>query len=281
MATAPKHLDRSLDMYLREINRTPILTPEEEVELAKRVKQGDKAAVDKLTEANLRFVVSVAKQYTNMGLSLEDLINEGNLGLIRAVRRFDETKGYKFISYAVWWIRQAILQALAEQSRIVRVPLNKAGVLHKIGKVMHSLRQEYGREATPDEIAGELDMSVSELNETMKISRTHLSLDAPFSPDAEGTLMDVIEDNVTLPPDEVYMRKARAQEINRAVASLSPREARIISLYFGLHGEGPYTLEQIGKEMNLTRERIRQLKERAIRRLRHASRSKRLKAFLN
>jgi RNA polymerase primary sigma factor len=276
-----KRVESSLDMYLKEINKTPILTQEQEIALAKRVKQDDKEAIDQLTKANLRFVVSVAKQYMNMGLSLEDLINEGNIGLMRAVRRFDETRGYKFISYAVWWIRQAILQALAEQSRIVRVPLNKAGMLHKIGKVSRDLRQEYGREATSDEIADELDMSVNELNETMKISRSHLSLDAPFSQEGDGCLMDILEDDVNLSPDEVVMRKSRTDEINRAISTLSEREARIISLYFGLHGEGPYTLEQIGKEMNLTRERIRQLKERAIKRLRHASRSKRLRAFLN
>jgi len=273
--------DRSLDLYLREIGETPLITAEEEVELAKRIKQGDQEALEKLTKANLRFVVSVAKQYQNQGLSLADLINEGNIGLIKAAKRFDETRGFKFISYAVWWIRQAILQALAEQSRIVRLPLNRVGTLHKIGKISSSLEQEYGREPSPDEIAKELELSAVEVSDTLKISNTHLSLDAPFSVSEDNSLMDVLEDEFQPAPDEALLNESLKLEIERALDTLSPREAEVINLYFGLNQEKALTLEEIGARFNLTRERVRQIKEKAIRRLRHASRSKSLRAYLN
>jgi RNA polymerase primary sigma factor len=273
--------DRSLDLYLREIGETPLITAKQEVELAKRIKLGDQLALEKLTKANLRFVVSVAKQYQNQGLSLADLINEGNIGLIKAAKRFDETRGFKFISYAVWWIRQAILQALAEQSRIVRLPLNRVGTLHKIGKISSSLEQEYGREPSPDEIAKELELSAVEVSDTLKISNSHLSLDAPFSISEDNSLMDVLEDEFQPAPDEDLLSESLRLEIERALDSLSPREAEVINLYFGLNSEKALTLEEIGARFNLTRERVRQIKEKAIRRLRHASRSKSLRAYLN
>ena len=273
--------DRSLDLYLREIGETPLITAEEEVELAKKIKLGDQSALEKLTKANLRFVVSVAKQYQNQGLSLADLINEGNIGLIKAAKRFDETRGFKFISYAVWWIRQAILQALAEQSRIVRLPLNRVGTLHKIGKISSSLEQEYGREPSPDEIAKELALSAVEVSDTLKISNSHLSLDAPFSVSEDNSLMDVLEDEFQPAPDEALLDESLRLEIERALDTLSPREAEVINLYFGLSQEKALTLEEIGARFSLTRERVRQIKEKAIRRLRHASRSKSLRAYLN
>ena len=273
--------DRSLDLYLREIGETPLITAQQEVELARRIKQGDQLALEKLTKANLRFVVSVAKQYQNQGLSLADLINEGNIGLIKAAKRFDETRGFKFISYAVWWIRQAILQALAEQSRIVRLPLNRVGTLHKIGKISSSLEQEYGREPSPDEIAKELDLSAVEVSDTLKISNSHLSLDAPFSVSEDNSLMDVLEDEFQPAPDEDLLTDSLKMEIEKALDSLSAREAEVINLYFGLNTEKALTLEEIGTRFNLTRERVRQIKEKAIRRLRHASRSKSLRAYLN
>jgi RNA polymerase primary sigma factor len=273
--------DRSLDLYLREIGETPLITAEEEVQLAKRIKLGDQDSLEKLTKANLRFVVSVAKQYQNQGLSLADLINEGNIGLIKAAKRFDETRGFKFISYAVWWIRQAILQALAEQSRIVRLPLNRVGTLHKIGKISSSLEQEYGREPSPDEIAKELALSAVEVSDTLKISNSHLSLDAPFSVSEDNSLMDVLEDEFQPAPDEALLSESLRVEIERALDTLSAREAEVINLYFGLNQEKALTLEEIGARFNLTRERVRQIKEKAIRRLRHASRSKSLRAYLN
>jgi RNA polymerase primary sigma factor len=273
--------DRSLDLYLREIGETPLITAQEEVKLAKRIKQGDQTALENLTKANLRFVVSVAKQYQNQGLSLADLINEGNIGLIKAAKRFDETRGFKFISYAVWWIRQAILQALAEQSRIVRLPLNRVGTLHKIGKISSSLEQEYGREPSPDEIAKELELSAVEVSDTLKISNSHLSLDAPFSISEDNSLMDVLEDEFQPAPDEDLLTESLKLEIEKALDSLSAREAEVINLYFGLNSEKALTLEEIGARFNLTRERVRQIKEKAIRRLRHASRSKSLRAYLN
>jgi len=273
--------DKSLDLYLREIGETPLITADEEVELAKRIKNGDHSALEKLTKANLRFVVSVAKQYQNQGLSLADLINEGNIGLIKAAKRFDETRGFKFISYAVWWIRQAILQALAEQSRIVRLPLNRVGTLHKIGKVSSSLEQEYGREPSPDEIAKELALTTLEVSDTLKISNTHLSLDAPFSSSEDNCLMDVLEDELQPAPDGALLDESLRVEISRALRTLSPREAQVINLYFGLTHEKPLTLEEIGVRFGLTRERVRQIKEKAIRRLRHASRSKTLRAYLH
>jgi RNA polymerase primary sigma factor len=273
--------DRSLDLYLREIGETPLITAEQEVELAKRIKQGDHDALERLTKANLRFVVSVAKQYQNQGLSLADLINEGNIGLIKAAKRFDETRGFKFISYAVWWIRQAILQALAEQSRIVRLPLNRVGTLHKIGKVSSSLEQEYGREPSPDEIARELELSALEVSDTLKISNSHLSLDAPFSVSEDNSLIDVLEDEFQPSPDENLLDDSLRIEIEKALDTLTPREAEVINLYFGLNGEKALTLEEIGARFGLTRERVRQIKEKAIRRLRHTSRSKSLRAYLN
>lgn len=273
--------DRSLDLYLREIGETPLITAAEEVRLAKMIKEGNHEALEKLTKANLRFVVSVAKQYQNQGLSLADLINEGNIGLIKAAKRFDETRGFKFISYAVWWIRQAILQALAEQSRIVRLPLNRVGTLHKIGKISSSLEQEYGREPSPSEIARELELSAVEVSDTLKISNSHLSLDAPFSTSEDNSLMDVLEDEFQPAPDEALLDESLRLEIERALDSLSRREAEVINLYFGLNHEKALTLEEIGARFNLTRERVRQIKEKAIRRLRHASRSRSLRAYLD
>jgi RNA polymerase primary sigma factor len=273
--------ERSLDQYLKEIGDVPLLTVEEEIELARSIREGDEKALEKLTKANLRFVVSVAKQYQNQGLYLIDLINEGNLGLIKAARRFDETKGFKFISYAVWWIRQAILQALAEQSRIVRLPLNRIGTLHKIGRISSDLEQEFGREPSPDEIAEELDMSTYEIANTLRISTRHVSLDAPFTPGDDNRLLDLIEDEMQNAPDDVLMEEALKEEIALALSSLTEREAEVISLYFGINTERSYTLEEIGARFGLTRERVRQIKEKAIRRLRHTSRSHRLRAYLN
>jgi RNA polymerase primary sigma factor len=273
--------DRSLDLYLREIGETPLINAGEEVELAKRIRQGDQRALEKLTKANLRFVVSVAKQYQNQGLSLADLINEGNIGLIKAAKRFDETRGFKFISYAVWWIRQAILQSLAEQSRIVRLPLNRVGTLHKIGKVSSSLQQEYGREPSANEIAKELSLTEGEVSDTLKISNSHLSLDAPFSVSEDNSLIDILEDEEQPSPDESLLCDSLRVEIEKALDTLTPREAEVINLYFGLNHEKPLTLEEIGARFSLTRERVRQIKEKAIRRLRHASRSKSLRAYLN
>ena len=273
--------DRSLDLYLQEIGETPLLTPDQEVSLAKRIHMGDESALENLTKANLRFVVSVAKQYQNQGLSLADLINEGNIGLIKAAKRFDETRGFKFISYAVWWIRQAILQALAEQSRIVRLPLNRVGTLHKIGKVSSHLEQAYGREPSADEIASELALTESEVTDTLKISNTHLSLDAPFSSSEDNSLIDVLEDEYQPSPDEALLKQSLMAEIEKALDTLTPREAEVINLYFGLNHEKALTLEEIGARFSLTRERVRQIKEKAIRRLRHASRSRSLRAYMN
>ena len=271
---------QSLDKYLQEIGKVSLLTAEQEIELARKIKQGDPNALEKLTRANLRFVVSVAKQYQNQGLSLGDLINEGNLGLIKAARRFDETRGFKFISYAVWWIRQSILQALAEQSRIVRLPLNRVGVLNRIGKAYSSLEQEYEREPSPEELAKELEMDVHDISETLQISSKHLSFDAPLAGDGENRLLDVIEDGEQTSPDTSLMSESLHEEINRALSKLSELEAEIVKLYFGLEDGEPMTLEEIGDKFNLTRERIRQIKEKAIRRLRNATRSKELKKYL-
>ena len=273
--------EQSLDLYLHEIGETPLITAEEEVALAKRIKKGEHAALEKLTKANLRFVVSVAKQYQNQGLSLADLINEGNIGLIKAAKRFDETRGFKFISYAVWWIRQAILQALAEQSRIVRLPLNRVGTLHKIGKISSNLEQEFGREPSPDEIAQELELTEKEVADTLKISNSHLSLDAPFSSSEDNSLIDILEDEFQPSPDESLLDESLRVEIEKALDTLTPREAEVINLYFGLSHEKPLTLEEIGARFSLTRERVRQIKEKAIKRLRHASRSRSLRAYLN
>ncbi len=271
---------QSLDKYLQEIGRVDLLTAEQEIELAIKIKNGDQHALEALTKANLRFVVSVAKQYQNQGLSLGDLINEGNLGLIKAAKRFDETRGFKFISYAVWWIRQSILQALAEQSRIVRLPLNRVGALNKIGKAYSNLEQEFEREPSPAELAQELDMDVVEVSDALKISGRHVSMDAPFSQGEENSLLDVIQNDQQPSPDFVLISESLKSEIKRALSTLSEREAEVIKLYFGLNKEHSLTLEEIGEKFNLTRERVRQIKEKAIRRLRHASRSKNLRAYL-
>jgi RNA polymerase primary sigma factor len=271
---------QSLDKYLQEIGKVELLVPQEEIDLARRIKKGDQKALEKLTKANLRFVVSVAKQYQNQGLSLGDLINEGNLGLIKAAKRFDETRGFKFISYAVWWIRQSILQALAEQSRIVRLPLNRVGALNKIGKAFSTLEQEFEREPSASELAEELDMSLFEVSDTLKISGRHLSMDAPFAQGEDNRLLDVIQDHRQPAPDSTLMEESLREEVKRALNTLSDREAQVIRLYFGLNQEHSLTLEEIGEKFNLTRERVRQIKEKAIRRLRHASRSKALRAYL-
>ena len=271
---------QSLDKYLQEIGKVDLLTPDEEVDLARRIREGDQLALEKLTKANLRFVVSVAKQYQNQGLSLGDLINEGNLGLIKAGQRFDETRGFKFISYAVWWIRQSILQALAEQSRIVRLPLNRVGSLNKISKTFSMLEQKYEREPSPDELAEVLDVSTSEVVDTMKISGRHVSMDAPFIQGEDNRLLDVLENDNEETPDFGLMTDSLRREVQRALSTLTQREADVISFYFGLNGEHAMTLEEIGERFNLTRERVRQIKEKAIRRLRHTSRSRALKPYL-
>lgn len=269
----------SLDKYLQEIGRVELISAEEEVELAQRIKQGDQKALEKLTKANLRFVVSVSKQYQNQGLSLPDLINEGNLGLIKAAQRFDETRGFKFISYAVWWIRQSILQALAEQSRIVRLPLNKIGSINKINKAYAQLEQEHERAPNHEEIANLLDIPENEVKESMKNSGRHVSMDAPLIQDEETNMYDVLRNEGPTPETGLIYESLR-KEINRAIATLTPREADVVKLYFGLDGHHPMTLEEIGEKFDLTRERVRQIKEKAIRRLKHTSRSKILKTYL-
>jgi len=271
---------QSLDKYLQEIGKVDLLTPDEEVTLAQRIREGDQFALEKLTKANLRFVVSVAKQYQNQGLSLGDLINEGNLGLIKAAKRFDETRGFKFISYAVWWIRQSILQALAEQSRIVRLPLNRVGSLNKISKSFSELEQKFEREPSPEEIAEVLELTTAEVVDTLKISGRHVSVDAPFVQGEENRLLDVLENEDEETPDSGLMNDSLRKEVQRALSTLTKREADVITLYFGLNGEHSLTLEEIGEKFNLTRERVRQIKEKAIRRLRHTSRSKALKPYL-
>lgn len=275
-----KRESQSLDKYFNEIGKVTLLTAEQEVELAVKIKQGDAKALEKLTKANLRFVVSVAKQYQNQGLSLGDLINEGNVGLIKAAKRFDETRGFKFISYAVWWIRQAIMQALAEQSRIVRLPLNRVGALNKIGKAYSTLEQEYKREPSPEELAKELDMDVDDVSEAMTLSAKHLSMDAPFTSNEENRLLDVLENEDLPSPDTTLMSESLIEEVERALSKLAEREAEVIRLYFGFGTDEPLTLEEIGEKFNLTRERVRQIKEKAIRRLRNTTRSKELKKYL-
>jgi len=272
----------SLDKYLQEIGRVDLITAEEEVELARRIKAGDQAALEKLTKANLRFVVSVSKQYQNQGLSLPDLINEGNLGLIKAAQRFDETRGFKFISYAVWWIRQSILQALAEQSRIVRLPLNKIGSINKINKAFAKLEQEFERPPTAAELAEMLDMTLDEVKQSMKNSGRHVSMDAPLKDgdDSSSTMYDVMRTGDSPAPDTDLMNESLRKEIERSLRTLTPREGDVIRLYFGLNGEHPMTLEEIGERFDLTRERVRQIKEKAIRRLKHTSRSRILKSYL-
>ena len=270
----------SLDKYLQEIGKVDLITADEEVELAQRIKDGDNRALEKLTKANLRFVVSVAKQYQNQGLTLPDLINEGNLGLIKAAKRFDETRGFKFISYAVWWIRQSILQALAEQSRIVRLPLNKIGSINKINKTYAFLEQSHERPPSPEEIAKELDMTINDVKESMKNSGRHVSMDAPLVEGEDSNLYDVLNSGESPNPDKTLLHESLRTEIERALETLTPREADVIRLYFGLSDQHPMTLEEIGETFDLTRERVRQIKEKAIRRLKHTSRSKILKTYL-
>ena len=269
----------SLDKYLQEIGKEELITVEEEVELAQRIKKGDQAALEKLTRAILRFVVSVAKQYQNQGLSLPDLINEGNLGLIKAAEKFDETRGFKFISYAVWWIRQSILQALAEQSRIVRLPLNQVGSLNKINKAFSRFEQEHERKPSPEELASTLDLTADKVSDTLRVSGRHVSVDAPFVDGEDNSLLDVLVNNDSPNADRTLIQESLAKEIHRALATLTEREADIIRLFFGI-GCQEMTLEEIGERFGLTRERVRQIKEKAIRRLRHTSRSKLLKTYL-
>ncbi len=270
----------SLDKYLQEIGKVDLITADQEVELAQRIKQGDQLALEKLTKANLRFVVSVAKQYQNQGLTLPDLINEGNLGLIKAAKRFDETRGFKFISYAVWWIRQSILQALAEQSRIVRLPLNKIGSINKINKTFARLEQENERPPSAEEIAKELDMTITDVKESMKNSGRHVSMDAPLIEGEDSNLYDVLCSGDSPNPDRKLLHESLTVEILRALETLTPREADVVKLYFGLSDAHPMTLEEIGETFDLTRERVRQIKEKAIRRLKHTSRSKILRTYL-
>ncbi len=272
---------QSLEKYLQEIGKVDLLTPEEEVELAKRIKQGDQAALEHLTKANLRFVVSVAKQYQNQGLSLSDLINEGNLGLIKAAQRFDETRGFKFISYAVWWIRQSILQALAEQSRIVRLPLNKVGSLNKINRAFSELEQNFEREPSADELAAQLDMATEEVETTLSVAARHVSMDAPFVDGEDNSLLDVLENENSLNTDRQleYIESLR-KEIERSLSTLTDRQCDVIKLYFGIGIEHPMSLEDIGDKFGLTRERVRQIKDKAINKLRSANRSKLLKHYL-
>ena len=270
----------SLDKYLQEIGKVDLITAEEEVELAQKIRAGDENALDKLTKANLRFVVSVAKQYQNQGLTLPDLINEGNLGLIKAARRFDETRGFKFISDAVWWIRQSILQALAEQSRIVRLPLNKIGSINKINKMYAFLEQANERVPSAEEIAKELDMTVSDVKESMKNSGRHVSMDAPLVEGEDSNLYDVLRSGESPNPDRNLLHESLRTEIERALETLTPREADVVRLYFGLGEKHAMTLEEIGETFDLTRERVRQIKEKAIRRLKHTSRSRILKTYL-
>ncbi len=269
----------SLDKYLQEIGREELVTVEEEVDLAQRIRKGDRSALEKLTKANLRFVVSVAKQYQNQGLSLPDLINEGNLGLIKAAEKFDETRGFKFISYAVWWIRQSILQALAEQSRIVRLPLNQVGSLNKISKAMSRFEQENERMPSMDELADELNLPVEKVADTVKVSGRHVSVDAPFVDGEENSLLDVLVNEDSPVADHGLINESLSREIDRALSTLSEREKEIIKMFFGI-GRQEMTLEEIGDEFNLTRERVRQIKEKAIRRLRNQSKSKLLKTYL-
>jgi RNA polymerase primary sigma factor len=269
----------SLDQYLREISRYALVDREAEVRLAERMREGDSEAFSTLVRSNLRFVVSVAKRYQNQGVPLSDLINEGNVGLIRAAHKFDETKGIKFISYAVWWIRQAILQALAEQSRIVRVPLNRAGALHRIGRRSSALLQELGREPTVEEIAEGLDLSHEEVAVTLRIAQAHLSLDAPMSPGEDNRLQDYLPDRLAKDPEEIAFEEALKATVESALSTLKEREAKVIRLYFGLDDQEPMTLEEIGDLLGITRERVRQIKERALERLRHASRSRVLGTF--
>ncbi len=270
----------SLDKYLQDIGREDLITADEEVRLAQLIRTGDQRALDKLTKANLRFVVSVAKQYQNQGLSLPDLINEGNLGLIKAAKRFDETRGFKFISYAVWWIRQSILQALAEQSRIVRLPLNQVGSLNRIGKASAKIEQELGRPPTANELAEYLELPVYKVKASLKMHSRHLSVDAPLMEGETSSMLDVMANEGDPETDEFLMHESLAQEIARSLSTLSEKERDVINLYYGIGQGHSWTLDEIGIKFGLTRERVRQIKEKAIRRLKHNSRSKLLKAYL-
>ncbi len=270
----------SLDKYLQEIGREELITAEDEVELARKIKQGDQRALEKLVKANLRFVVSVSKQYQNQGLTLPDLINEGNLGLIKAAQRFDETRGFKFISYAVWWIRQSILQAIAEQARIVRLPLNQVGSLNRINKAFSKLEQEYEREPSVDELANILEMGEDKVVDSMRISGRHVSVDAPFRDDEDGNLLDVLANNDAPNSDLSLMNESLQKEISRSLSTLTDKEQDVIKMFFGIGIAHPLSLEEIGDKFNLTRERVRQIKEKGIRRLRHSSRSNLLKTYL-
>lgn len=271
---------QSLEKYLQEIGKVELITPEEEVILARRIRENDQRALEKLVNANLRFVVSVAKQYQNQGLTLSDLINEGNLGLIKAAKRFDETRGFKFISYAVWWIRQSILQALAEHSRIVRLPLNRVGSLNKISKAFSQLEQEFERDPSPEELASMLEVSIDEIENTMNISGRHVSMDAPFIPGEDNTLYDVLEDSDAVSSDVILMNESLSNEIERSLATLTERQKEVVKLYFGIGCDHSMSLEDIGEKFDLTRERVRQIKDKALKRLRHTSRSKMLKTYL-
>ena len=271
---------RMLDQYLQEIGKIDLLEPEEEVDLARRIKQGDQEALHHLTRANLRFVVSVAKKYQGQGLTLADLINEGNYGLIKAAKRFDETRGFKFISYAVWWIRQAILQALAEQSRVVRLPLNRIGTISKIRKTRAKLQQQYDRQPNIEELAEELEIDVQKVREAMQHASRHLSMDAPFNEEDDNSLLDVLPDNEGMDPDEEMLDESVKIDIERALSLLQPREAEITRLYFGIGREHPLTLEEIGQRFGLTRERVRQIKEKALRKLRQKHRREDLQAHM-
>jgi RNA polymerase primary sigma factor len=270
----------SLDKYLQEIGKVDLISPEEEVSLARRIKSGDSDALSKLVKANLRFVVSVAKQYQNQGMSLPDLINEGNLGLMKAAQRFDETRGFKFISYAVWWIRQAILQSLAEQARIVRLPVNKIGSINRINRAFSRLEQEYEREPSSQEIADMLEMASDEVKDSLKTNGRTVSMDAPISSEEDNNMYDVLQSVDTPSPDKNLINESLAYEIERALSTLSPRESKVLKLYFGINMKHPFTLEEIGEELALTRERVRQIKEKAIKRIQYTTRCRILKSYL-
>ncbi len=278
--TTDNRTKQSIEKYLEEIGGYSPLAPEEEVELARLIRKGNSRSLDKLVKANLRFVISVAKEYQGQGLPLQDLISEGNLGLIKAAQRFDETRGFKFISYAVWWIRQSILQALAEQSRVVRLPLNRVGAINKVGRALEELEKKYGREPSMDEIAEKMEMTAYEVADVLKTSARHLSLDEPFKEDEGNSLLDILESDRYAPPDDTLMQESLQVEIDKVLSTLKPREAEIIRLYFGLDGDRPLTLEEIGEHFKLTRERVRQIKEKALRRLRHRSRLEPLRKYL-
>ncbi|MGH7595296.1 MAG: sigma-70 family RNA polymerase sigma factor [bacterium] len=278
--TTENRTKQSIEKYLEEIGGYSPLAPEEEIELARQIRKGNSRALDKLVKANLRFVISVAKEYQGQGLPLQDLISEGNLGLIKAAQRFDETRGFKFISYAVWWIRQSILQALAEQSRVVRLPLNRVGAINKVGRALEELEKKFGREPSMEEIADKMEMTAYEVADVLKTSARHLSLDEPFKEDEGNSLLDILESDRYAPPDDTLMQESLQVEIDKVLSTLKPREAEIIRLYFGLDGDRPLTLEEIGEHFKLTRERVRQIKEKALRRLRHRSRLEPLRKYL-